>query len=114
VAVQEPSKEIVRVARTLEDIGFDLCLLGSQEYALGKMEVLSGEQLELLRGCFQRCGHPRFRKEFAVSRHVPYGDSEEIKKSISYADIPKLARLIKIVGMLLQTKVYLFWEKYPF
>jgi hypothetical protein len=24
--------------------------------------------------------------------------------------MPKLARLVKIVGMLLQTKVYLFWR----
>jgi hypothetical protein len=30
---------------------------------------------------------------------------------IENADSEKLARLIKIVGMLLQTKVYLFWGK---
>jgi ABC-type transport system involved in cytochrome c biogenesis ATPase subunit/GNAT superfamily N-acetyltransferase len=108
VAVQEPSKEITRVARALEDNGFDLRLLGSQKYALGKIEVLSYEQLDLLRGCLQRCGHPRFRKEFAMSRHVPYGNSAEFKRCVGEADAAKLAKLLKIVGMLLQTKVYLF------
>ena len=111
VAVQEPSKEIMRVARELECLGFDLRLLGSQKYALSKMVELSRKQLELLRSCLQRCGHPRFRKEFAISRHVPYGNSSEFKKCISEADVPKMVRLVKIVGMLLQAKVYLFWGK---
>ena len=111
VAVQEPSVDILRVADGLEGLGFDLQLLGSQRYVLGKLEGLASGQLDLLRGYLQRCGHPRFRKEFAVSRHVPYGNSVEFKKCISEADVPKLARLVKIVGMLLQTKVYLFWSK---
>jgi len=111
VAVQEPSVDILRVAEGLEGLGFDLQLLSSQRYVLGKLEGLASGQLELLRGYLQRCGHPRFRKEFAVSRHVPYGNSAEFKKCIKDADIPKLARLVKIIGMLLQTKVYLFWSK---
>jgi ABC-type ATPase involved in cell division len=110
IAVQEPSKYVLRVAGELEGMGFDLRLLGSQRYVLGKLESLSGEQLALLRVCLQRRGHQRFRKEFAVSRHLPYGNSAEFKKCIGQADATKQARLIKIVGMLLQTKVYLFWK----
>jgi ABC-type lipoprotein export system ATPase subunit/GNAT superfamily N-acetyltransferase len=110
VAVQEPSVDILRVAEGLEGLGFDLQLLSSQRYVLGKLEGLASGQLDLLRGYLQRCGHPRFRKEFAVSRHVPYGNSAEFKKCMSRADVPKLVRLVKIVGMLLQTKVYLFWR----
>jgi hypothetical protein len=40
-------------------------------------------------------------KASAVSKHLPYGN-------IGEADTAKLARQIKIVGMLVQTKVYLF------
>jgi hypothetical protein len=86
VAVQKPSKEIMRAAKELEAFGFDLRLLGSQRYVLDKLERLSDEQVEFFRDCLQRCGHPRFRKEFAVSRHVPYGNSDEYKKCICDAD----------------------------
>jgi hypothetical protein len=49
--------------------------------------------------------------EFASSRHVPYGDSAEFRRCIIEADMPKLVRLVRIVGMLMQTKVYLFWSR---
>jgi ABC-type lipoprotein export system ATPase subunit len=111
VAVQEPSKDVLRVAAVLEGLGFDLCLLGSDRYVFGKLKKLTREQLDQLRDCLQRCGHPRFRKEFAISRHVPYGNSSEFKKCIREADVPKMTRLLKIVGMLLQAKVYLFWRR---
>jgi len=78
---------------------------------VSKYARLDDGQLNLLRDCLQRCGHPRFRKEFAQSRHVPYGNSAEFKKSIATADVSKLAMLVRIVGLLLQTKVYLFWTK---
>jgi len=109
IAVQEPSKDVLRVAEGLKNLGFDLKLLGSQRYVFEKLAELDNDKLNMLRGYLQRCGHPRFRKEFAASRHVPYGNSTEFKKAIGEADAPKLARLIRIVGMLLQKKVYLFW-----
>ena len=111
VAVQEPSKEIMRVARELEALGFDLRLLGSQRYVLGKLQRLSDDQVTFLRDCLQRCGHPRFRKEFAISRHVPYGNSNEFKACVTKAGVSKLVRLVKIIGMLQQIKFYLFWRK---
>ena len=55
--------------------------------------------------------HPRFKKEFAISRHQPFEKTTDYVKSIENADSAKLAKLIKLVGMLLQTKVYLFWQK---
>jgi ABC-type ATPase with predicted acetyltransferase domain len=80
VAVQEPSKDILRVAKALEALGFDVRLLGSQRYVLGKLQRLSYEKIAFLRDCLQRCGHPRFRKEFAISRHVPYGKLRGVQK----------------------------------
>jgi hypothetical protein len=110
ITVQEPAPDILRIAEGLKTLGFDLQLLGSQHYVLPRLEKLTGEQLTTLRSWLQRSGHPRFRKEFAISRHVPYGRTAEFKKCIAEADLPKLGRLLKIVGMLLQTKVYLFWK----
>ena len=50
------------------------------------------------------------KKEFAVGRHQPFGDLSDYVRCIENADSAKMAKLIKLVGMLLQTKVYLFWQ----
>jgi len=47
--------------------------------------------------------------EFAVSRHQPFGKTADYVESLRNADNIKMAKLIKMAGMLLQTKVYLFW-----
>jgi hypothetical protein len=47
-------------------------------------------------------------KEFSF--HDPYGKSKFYKKAVETADLEKLTKLIGICAMLLQTKVYLFWQ----
>ncbi|MDI6847664.1 MAG: hypothetical protein QMD13_06005 [Candidatus Bathyarchaeia archaeon] len=59
-----------------------------------------------LREAFIQHNHQRFQKEF--SPHQPYGKFEKYKTGAEKADLEKLTKLIKICGMLLQTKVYLF------
>jgi hypothetical protein len=81
VAVQEPSKDVLRVTRELKGLGFDLRLLGSQRYVMDKLEGLPGENKAVLLGCLMRCGHQSFRKEFAVSRHLLYGNSSNSKSA---------------------------------
>jgi hypothetical protein len=60
---------------------------------------------------FIKNNHPRFRREIAANRHMPYGTTKAYREGIENADLEKLAKLVKIVGVLLQTKVYLFWNK---
>jgi len=42
--------------------------------------------------------------------HVPFGRKEVYAKEVKKANLERLARLIKVCGFLLQTKVYLFWK----
>jgi len=65
-------------------------------------------QLGALKEAFIKNGHPRFRKEIAVTRHMPYGTATAFAEGVKNANIERIAKLVKIVGMLLQTKVYLF------
>jgi hypothetical protein len=51
------------------------------------------------------------KKEFAASRRQPFDKTSNYITGIKNAGSEKLALLIKIVGMLLQTKVYLFWSQ---
>jgi GNAT superfamily N-acetyltransferase len=111
VLEQKPTKEALQVADTVSDLGFDLKLLGSQKHVLGKLQNLSSAQLEALKEVFVRNGHPRFKKEFGANRHMPYGTSAAYVEGIKNASVERIARLVKITGMLLQTKVYLFWSK---
>jgi hypothetical protein len=90
---------------------FDLHLLGSECYVKAKLEGLLPVQLVLIRKAFVKNSHPRFKKEFASSQHEPFGKTSDYINGIKNADFAKLTRLIKIVGMLLQTKVYLFWKE---
>ena len=95
----------------LLELSFDMQLLGSERYVKAKLENLTSAQLSKIREAFVKNSHPRFKKEFASSRHQPFGKTSDYIKGIENADSEKLARLIKIVGMLLQTKVYLFWQR---
>jgi hypothetical protein len=47
-----------------------------------------------------------FKKEFVASRYQPFGKTSDYIKGIENDRSEKFARLIKIVGMLLQAKVY--------
>jgi len=68
---------------------------------------LNSEKINELKDTFIRNKYPRF-KEFATSRHQPFGKTSDFINCLGNADLMKMAKLIKLVGMLLQTKVYLF------
>jgi hypothetical protein len=42
---------------------------------------------------------------------MPYGTATAFAEGMRNANMERMAKLVKIVGMFLQTKVYLFWSK---
>jgi hypothetical protein len=42
--------------------------------------------------------------------HLLFGHKKDYVEEIKKASLERLARLIKVCGFLLQTKVYLFWS----
>jgi ABC-type ATPase with predicted acetyltransferase domain len=111
VVEQQAVESVSAVSKTLLELGFDLQLLGSGRYVAGKLENLSPLQLSRLKGAFAKCVHPRFKKEFETGRRQPFGKTAAYIESLKSADNEKMAKLVKVAGMLLQTKVYLFWER---
>ena len=109
IVEQQPSKDVQKVTDTLQRLGFDLHLLGSENYVLAKLKALNGDDLETIRETFARNAHVRFLKVF--SSNLPFGQKEEYRKQVKSADPKQLMGLIKISGFLMQTKVYLFWKK---
>jgi ABC-type ATPase with predicted acetyltransferase domain len=110
VVFQVPGKEALKIADALEQLGFNTKLLGSESYVRRKLEKLSPKQVAMLKEAFIRNSHPRLHKEIAVNRHRAFGTKAHYVEGIENADLPRMAKLIKIVGVLLQTKVYLFWS----
>jgi ABC-type lipoprotein export system ATPase subunit/GNAT superfamily N-acetyltransferase len=114
VAVQEPSKDILRIAEKLKDIGFDVQLLGSRQYVMQKLQGSKAEDVDALKEVFCRNSHPRLKKEVTRSgegRNLPWGCLEDYKRSVQEASLERVAGFIRIAGMLLQKKVYLFWDR---
>jgi hypothetical protein len=71
------------------------------------ISTLSDEGLGKLREAFIKHCHVRFMKYFFC--HVPFGKKKAYVEEINKASLERLARLIKVCGFLMQTKVYLFW-----
>jgi ABC-type lipoprotein export system ATPase subunit/GNAT superfamily N-acetyltransferase len=109
IAEQPPPKEALKIAETLQHLGFNIQLLGSEKYVLNKLQTLSDEGLEKVREAFIKHSHLRFMKYFFC--HMPFGRKEVYAKEVMKASLERLSHLIKVCGFLMQTKVYLFWER---
>jgi ABC-type lipoprotein export system ATPase subunit/GNAT superfamily N-acetyltransferase len=109
VTEQEPQREILRVSRVLQEVEFNVQLLGSGNYVLQKLRALNADGLERVREAFIKADHPRFSKFF--SSGLPFGHMGDYERKVNAATLEQLAGLIKICGFLMQTKVYLFWRK---
>jgi ABC-type ATPase with predicted acetyltransferase domain len=111
IAEQQVVESVSVVAKALSDLGFDLQLLGSERYVTSKLGHLTAQRLEQLKEAFAKCVHPRFKKEFVSSGHQPFGKVADYIKNLKSANLRKIAKLIKIVSIINQNKVYLFWQK---
>jgi len=110
VVEQKPLESIVEIAELLSRLGFDLPLLSSERYVLEKLNLSEAAKIEELKELFAKNKHPRFKKEFTAGRHKPFGKTSDYLIAVENADANKLAKLVKLVGMLMQTKAYLFWD----
>jgi hypothetical protein len=108
IAERPPSKEALKIAEVLEHLGFNIQLLGSEKYVLNKLQTLSGHEMAIVRQAFIKHCHTRFMKYFFP--HLLFGHKKVYVEEIKKASLERLARLIKVCGFLLQTKVYLFWH----
>ncbi|MGD6811120.1 MAG: ATP-binding cassette domain-containing protein [Candidatus Bathyarchaeia archaeon] len=111
IAEQQSVESVASISKMLLELSFDLQFIGSERYVRKKLENLKPEQVNRLKDAFIKSNHPRFKKEFAISRHQPFGKTSDYTLALKNADCEKIAKLIKLVGLLLQTKVYLFWKR---
>jgi len=109
--VQEtpPPKQALAIREVLAELGFNITLLGSEKYVVSQLQNLSDSDISQVRQAFRDNPHPRLMKEFF--HHQPYGKREPYRRKVQEASLEKLTKLIQVTALLLQTKVYLFWQK---
>ncbi|NWG11470.1 hypothetical protein HXY33_06985 [Candidatus Bathyarchaeota archaeon] len=108
IAEQKPSKEAQRISEALMQLGFNLQFLGSNRYVKEKLESLTVTQLATLKSAFIKNAHPRLLKEFEACQNRAYGNKADYMSGVESADLPKMVKLIKVLSVLLQSKIYLF------
>jgi len=108
IAEQPPPKEAVKIAETLNKLGFNIHLLGSEKYVSTKLQTLNAESITKIREAFIKHPHMRFMKYFFC--HLPFGKKQAYAKEVLKTNPERLTHLIKVCSFLLQTKVYLFWK----
>jgi hypothetical protein len=77
VIEQKPLNSILAIAGFLSELSFNLQLLGSGNYVSQKIDSLGPLDRVKLKEAFIKNKHPRFEKEFAVSRHQPFGKTSD-------------------------------------
>jgi ABC-type lipoprotein export system ATPase subunit/GNAT superfamily N-acetyltransferase len=105
---QPPPKGAVRIAETLQKIGFNIQLLASKKYVLNKLQSLTETEIDTIKEAFIKNCHVRFMKYFFS--HMPFGKEQVYFKEVKKASLERLTHLIKVCGFLMQIKVYLFWH----
>ena len=109
IAESKPSVGVVGALGRLEGLGFDLGLLASISYGERRiLEVGRESVLGVLEELSRRDG--AVRKRLVGLRSVFPGHGEFVAK-VGELDVCGLAKVLKRLSFLAQTKVYLFWRK---
>ena len=108
VVEHKPSKKITEIINQLLKIGFNLEKMSSKNYNLKKLKTLSKGKLKEIRTVLSSYPHPRLVRQ--LSSKSMFMNKSSWQKILENASLEKLASLIRLVSLLSQTKVYLFWS----
>ncbi|MBT0160705.1 hypothetical protein G4O51_12065 [Candidatus Bathyarchaeota archaeon A05DMB-2] len=108
IVMQPPPKQALAITETLQQLGFNIHLLGSEKYVLTKLQTLTDKDIATIKEAFTKHNHTRFMKYFLC--RTLFGKKKVYDEEVAKASLERLAHLIKVCGFLMQTKVYLFWS----
>ena len=92
-----------------EQVGINPVLLGSIKCNLEKLKSMNLTEIKECKEILTSVRNPRLKK-FADS-HAPYGKQAEYRQAVNKASLKKVAKMLKALSFLAQTKVYLLWRK---
>jgi hypothetical protein len=104
----EFTRACTEAIRHLTRLDFNLHLLASEKYNKEKLRRLNKDQMEECKAILAKVKNHRLRRTFA---NKPYINNKTFKSAIENANLPKLAKALHVLSVLLQRKVYLFWTR---
>lgn len=110
IAESKPARVIVEGVEKLRQLGFNPIFISSEKYNMQQLRNGSGK-VEAVREVFKFVSKAGgiYRKRIAAVRQA-YLTHEEFCDRVDKASLEKLAKMLRILGFLTQTKVYLFWK----
>jgi hypothetical protein len=99
---------VLKASAAIVELTFTLTTTKQPRIHADTAQKPNRNQLDTLKQTFAQNYHPRLAKEFF--RDEPYGTHREYREKIQTANLDKLAKLITVTALLLQTKIYLFWQ----
>ena len=106
----KPNPAVLEAIEKLRKLGFNPVFLSSEKYNMHQLLALrSVSQVKtILKDLSKAVGIYRKR---LWSSHKAYMPKEEFNNRVDKASLKKLAKMLRILSFLTQTKVYLFWKK---
>ena len=109
VAESKPSVHVISALERLEALGFDSALLAGVAYGERVVSEVGREAvLDVLEALSRR--DASVRRRLVGLRNV-YPKHEEFVAKVAELDAAGLAKALKRLSSMAQTKVYLFWRK---
>jgi ABC-type ATPase with predicted acetyltransferase domain len=108
IAESKADPKVLVAIERLKALGFNPLFLSSEKYNMQTLCDLKSH-LEAVREILASLHSPLLLK-FANS-HDPYGRETVYKDMLKTASVEKLAKILRAVAILAQTKVYLFWRR---
>jgi len=111
IAESKLDSRILEAVEKLRALGFNPIFLSSEKSNLEKLQKMSAAEVEHVKIIFKEVSKSSgvYRKRI-MSVHEAYLTHEQFCHRVDKASLEKLAKMLRILSFLTQTKVYLFWE----
>jgi len=104
-----PSPQLVKAVERLREIGFSPVFLTSEITNLKKLRGMAPKEVDEVRNVFKEISGIYGRRLLSI--YQAFLTKEDFEARVESASVERLAKMLRILGFLTQTKVYLFWKK---
>jgi len=108
LAIQHPHPSLVKTVKKLQLLGVNPVLMSSEKYNMQQLQRMKQVDLEKIKTILAEIAHPRLRRTLVPSK--PYPKKNAYQKVLWNANRRKIAKMLRVLSVLIQPKVYLFWE----
>jgi len=108
IVEQVPDQSCLEAVEKLRQLGFNPVLLASERHNLQRLKEMSPEEVKRCKKILAEVRSPRLRRAAVAER--PYSSAEQYYSALEKTGVEKMARILRVLSILMQTKVYLLWK----